>query len=282
MTAMDMQDKVIVVTGAGSGIGRALCRTLADRGALLAACDVNEGAAKETVGSLTRSGDHRHVTVDVGDREAVLAAAADVAAHFGRVDGVVNNAGVLGQLAPLSELGWDELEFVIRVDLWGVIHGTKAFLPHLLARPEASLVNVSSFAGLMGTLGNSAYFAAKFGVRGFTESLRAELRRSKVRVTVVYPGVVKTNLAASAPTYTEEERRRAVEIYHTQPGISPERAATRIAGAMEKGSPRLLIGPDTWFVDKLARLMPARSDRLIGPGVRFLANRQRPDGRKPF
>lgn len=279
---MEVQDKVFVVTGAGSGIGRALCHALADKGALVAACDVNEASAKETAAALGGPADHRPFAVDVGDRDAVLGMAEDVLGHFGRVDGVVNNAGVLGQLAPLSELGWDELEFVIRVDLWGVINGTKAFLPHLMSRPESSLVNVSSFAGLMGTLGNSAYFAAKFGVRGFTEAIRSELRRSNVRVTAVFPGVVKTNLAASAPTYTEEERRRAVEIYHTQPGISPEKAAARIAGAIEKGSPRLLIGPDTWFVDKLVRLMPARSDRLIGGAVRFAANRQRPDGRKLF
>jgi NAD(P)-dependent dehydrogenase (short-subunit alcohol dehydrogenase family) len=278
---MNPNAKVFVVTGAGSGIGRALSHSLAGKGALVAACDVNETAAKETVAALPGA-DHRAFAVDVGDREAVLGAAADVVGQFGRVDGVINNAGVLGQLAPLSELGWDELEFVIRVDLWGVIHGTKAFLPHLLARPEASLVNVSSFAGLMGTLGNSAYFAAKFGVRGFTEAVRSELRRSDVKVTAVFPGVVKTNLAASAPTYTEEERRKAVEIYHTQPGISPEKAAARIVGAIERGSPRLLIGPDTWFVDKLVRLMPARSDHLIGGAVRFAANRQRPDGRKLF
>src|SRR6266498_1124340 len=99
---MELQNKVLVVTGAGSGIGRALCHTLADKGALVAACDVNEAAAKETVGSLARSGDHSHYTVDVGDRDAVLAAASDVAGQFGRVDGVVNNAGVMGQLAPLG------------------------------------------------------------------------------------------------------------------------------------------------------------------------------------
>src|SRR5437762_3084418 len=155
---MDLQEKVIVVTGAGSGIGRALCHALVEKGASVAACDVNERAAKETAASLFRSADHGYFTVDVGDREAVLAAAA--------------------------------------------------------------------------------------------------------AVTAVYPGVVKTNLAASAPTYTDEERRRAVEIYHTQPGITPERAASRIVGAIERGTPRVLIGPDAWFVDKLVRLMPARSDRL--------------------
>lgn len=279
---MELSGMVVVVTGAGSGIGRALCRALADEGARVAACDVNEATAKETVAALRGPGDHQYFTVDVGDRQSMLTAVADVTSHFGRVDAVVNNAGVLGQLAPLSELSWEELEFVIQVDLWGVIHGTKAFLPHLLARPEAALVNVSSFAGLMGSLGNSAYFAAKFGVRGFTEAVRSELRRSTVRVTAVYPGVVKTNLAASAPTYSEQDRRRAVELYHTQPGISPERAAARIVTAIHKGSPRLLIGPDTWLVDKLVRLMPARSDRLMGPAARFAVNRQRPDGRKLF
>lgn len=278
---MNPDGKVFVVTGAGSGIGRALAQALAAKGAVVAACDVNEITAKETVAALP-GGEHRAFAVDVSDRDAVLGAAADVVTQFGRVDGVINNAGVLGQLAPLSELGWDELEFVIRVDLWGVIHGTKAFLPHLLTRPEASLVNVSSFAGLLGMLGNSAYYAAKFGVRGFTESVRSELRRTNVKVTVVFPGVVKTNLAASAPTYTEEERRKAVENYHSQPGLSPETAAVRIVGAIDKGSPRLLLGPDTWFVDKLARLMPARYDHLVGPFVRFAANRQRPDGRKLF
>lgn len=279
---MNVRNEVFVVTGAGSGIGRALSQALASRGALVAACDINDQAVRETLTTLDRSTDHAAFQVDVGDRDAVVALAENVVRHFGRVDGVVNNAGVLGQLAPLTVLEWEELEFVLRVDLWGVIHGTKAFLPHLLTRPQASLVNVSSFAGLLGSLGNSAYYAAKFGVRGFTEAVGAELRRTGVQVTAVYPGVVRTNLAASAPTYTEAERRKAVELYHRQPGIGPDQAAARMVAAIEDGRPRVLIGPDTWLVDKVARLVPARSDGVIGRAARFAVNRQRPDGRKLF
>jgi NAD(P)-dependent dehydrogenase (short-subunit alcohol dehydrogenase family) len=280
---MAMLGTVGVVTGAGSGIGRALCSALAQRGVTIAACDIHADSARETVGALAPaqgSARHRAFAVDVSDRKAVNDLARAVVDGFGRVDILVNNAGILGQVAPLEMLSDEEMDRIIGIDLWGVIHGTRAFLPHLKQRTRASLVNVSSIAGFMGTIGNSAYFAAKAGVRGFSEAIRSECQPTGVAVTVVFPGIVKTNLGASG--YPPEQREEAIRLYNAKPGATPEKAAASILRAIERGKPRLLIGPDAWFADKLVRLVPARFDRIGNSLVRKMANASRPDGRAVF
>jgi NAD(P)-dependent dehydrogenase (short-subunit alcohol dehydrogenase family) len=255
---------------------------MARRGAVIAACDLDEAAAKATVESLGSGQEHRAFQVDVSSESAMDALAADVAGEFGRVDVLINNAGVLGQLAPIDQLTTEELQWVIGIDLWGVIYGTRAFLPFLRARPEASLVNVSSLAGLMGSLGNAGYYTAKFGVRGFSEAIRAEVRKTGIAVTIVYPGVVKTNLGASHYAYTDAEREEAIRLYNAQPGVSPERAGRKIARAIERKKARVLIGPDSWGVDKFVRIVPGNTDRFIHSFVARMGNKQRVDGRKVF
>ena len=281
---MELNGKVVAVTGAGSGIGRAISQQLATRGATVAACDLNPDAAKSTIDDLAAPAGqpHQAFTVDVADEASMNALAADVARSYERVDGLVNNAGVLGQVAPVDELSTDEMRWVVGIDLWGVIYGTRAFLPHLKQQCEAALVNVSSLAGLMGSLGNSAYFTAKFGVRGFSEAVRAELHNTGVKVTIVFPGIVRTNLGASHPGYTDAEREEAIRRYNAQPGVSPERAGAKIVKGIEKGKARVLIGPDAWGVDKLVRLVPGNTDRLFHAFIAKMANKQRPDGRKVF
>lgn len=283
---MQLAGKVAVVTGAGSGIGRAMSQELAARGALVVACDIQDSAAAETVVGLAAPGNkaasHLAMRIDVADEESFRAAADTVDRELGGADILVNNAGVLGQVAAVDQLTTAEMRWVVDIDLWGVVNGTRAFLPQLKRRPSAALVNVSSLAGLMGSLGNSAYFAAKFGVRGFSEAVRAELQSTGVTVTIVFPGIVRTNLGASHPGYTEEERLEAVRRYNRQPGLSPEQAARKIVAGIERGKARVLVGPDAWAVDKLVRLFPGNVDRWIHPVVARLANRQRPDGRKSF
>lgn len=280
---MNVRDKVIAVTGAGSGIGRALSEQLAEKGAIVAAGDINEEAVNETVTTLDgASSGHRAYTVNVADRDSMEAYAADVDNHFGRVDGIINNAGVLGRLVPFNEFEYEELKRIVDINLWGVINGTWSFLPYLRERPESCVVNVSSAAGLLGTLGNQAYYASKFGVRGFTESIQSELWKTNVRTTIVYPGVVKTNLGGSHPDYTDAERAEAIRRYHAQPGLSPEAAAKIIVSGIEKGKAKILVGKDVWFLDKLTRLTIGRPDRFMRPALVIGSNRQQIDGKKRF
>jgi NAD(P)-dependent dehydrogenase (short-subunit alcohol dehydrogenase family) len=203
-------DRVAVITGAGSGIGRALALELAERGAQLALSDINEASVSETVTLCqNRGAQAKGYRLDVADREQVTAHAAEVVEHFGRVNIVVNNAGVALK-ANVEEMSYTDLDWLMGINFWGVVHGTKAFLPHLIASGDGHLVNISSVFGLIGVPTQSAYNAAKFGVRGFTEALRQEMLidRRPVGVSCVHPGASRrTSPAMRAPPTTA--RRRA-------------------------------------------------------------------------
>ncbi|MFI6937779.1 SDR family NAD(P)-dependent oxidoreductase [Streptomyces sp. NPDC050418] len=269
-----VRDKVAVVTGAGSGIGRRLAFELAKRGARLALSDVDEAGLGETADRAKALGaDVHRARLDVSDRAAVVAYAAEVAAHHGVVHQIYNNAGISGGGRTVLEMDWEVYERTLAVNLFGVIHGTKAFLPHLIASGDGHVVNVSSLNGFLAQPTLSAYCASKFGVRGFTEALRTELltERAPVRVTLVHPGGVKTNIASATlseaheqgvtPTAAQLERTR---VYNEKLLKMPaEQAARIIVDGVEAGSARIRVGSDARQADRLVRLLPARYPRMV-------------------
>ncbi|HEV2781133.1 MAG TPA: SDR family NAD(P)-dependent oxidoreductase [Actinophytocola sp.] len=263
--------KVAVITGAGSGIGRALSVELARRGARLALSDVDVVTLAETAALCEKEGaEVRHYELDVADRSAVLAHAGTVVGDFGGADLVVNNAGV-ALVAPVARMSWEDLEWVMSIDYWGVVHGTKAFLPHLIASGDGHLVTISSVFGLVGVPTQSAYNSAKFAVRGFTEALRQEmlLERHRVGVTCVHPGGIRTDIVRNARGADSGGLRDGFDrIART----TPERAAEIILRGVERNRPRVLVGADAYLIDALPRLLGPLYQRLIVAGVR-IANR---------
>ena len=266
--------RVAAVTGAGSGIGRALARELARRGAHLALSDINETGLAETVSLCEGSG--VKVTsqrVDVADRAAVFAWADRVAEEHGKVNLVVNNAGV-ALAATIDEGSIEDIEWLMGINYWGVVYGTKAFLPHLKAAGEGHIVNLSSVFGLISVPSQSAYNSAKFAVRGFTDALRMELEVANVGVscTTVHPGGIKTNIARNAridPALQEsagtreEQARRFERIAMT----SPEKAARQILTAVERNRRRVLVGPDAKVIDLVSRLPAGLYQRALARGA---------------
>jgi len=264
--------KVAVVTGAGSGIGRALALELAARGARLALSDVDEAGLAETTSAAQDAGaEVHHQALDVTDRAAMEAYAGAVSGRFGVVHQVYNNAGI-GFSRRLLESDYADFERVLGVNLWGVIHGTKAFLGHLVDSGDGHVVNVSSVNGYMGQGEMTHYCAAKFAVRGFTESLRIEMLRDglPVKVTCVHPGGVRTSIADNAlaaarqlglPVTEADERRH--RLYNEKLlRLDPARAATIILDGVEAGRARVLVGTDARLVDGAVRAMPALYQRV--------------------
>lgn len=266
--------KVVVITGAGSGIGRSLALEAARRGARLALSDRDESTLGETADQARTLGTEVHVQMlDVSDGATVDLYAETVADHFGVVHQLYNNAGIGGLSRPLAQTDDAEFERVLSVNLWGVIRGSRAFLPHLIASGDGYLVNVSSLNGFMGQAFMTAYCASKFGVRGFTEALRAEMRvqRHPVRVAVVHPGGVRTNISAAAlaraGVLTPGEQARAerrTQVYNDKLfRTTPMQAATTILDAVERGRERILIGGDARAVDLGVRLFPSFYPRVV-------------------
>lgn len=270
---MDWKGKVAVISGAGSGIGRALALDLAGRGARLALNDVRADRLEETASLVARGGTEvLGRMLDVSDRAAVSAFAEGVQQRFGQVDGVFNNAGVaLGRLRA-DRVTPEDWAFILGVNLHGVIHGCEAFLPLLARRPRAVLVNLSSLFGLVGVPFQVPYCTTKFAVRGYTEALRAEtaLWCPQVRVHAVHPGGIKTRIARDARGWSgsEEERRRDVERFERMFITEPERAAAIILRGVARGRGRILVGPDTRLPDLLARLAPGPYPGLLARWAR--------------
>ncbi|MEZ0367416.1 SDR family NAD(P)-dependent oxidoreductase [Mycobacterium sp. pUA109] len=268
----DFRDKVAVITGAGSGIGRALAIELAKRGARLALSDIDTSGVADTAGRCEKLGAQTvSFELDVADRAAVYAHAVDVKSEFGSVNLVFNNAGV-ALSADVVDMTWEDFDWLMNINFWGVAHGTKAFLPHLIDSGEGHVVNVSSVFGLMAIPSQSAYNAAKFAVRGFTEALRQEVRaaRHPIGVTCVHPGGIKTNIAVNArggPEGIDAERvkRSFDRIAMTRPGS----AATTILRGVEKNKPRVLIGPDARVFDAVPRILGPRYEDLLAPLYRL-------------
>jgi NAD(P)-dependent dehydrogenase (short-subunit alcohol dehydrogenase family) len=270
--------RVAVVTGAGSGIGRALALDLARRGARLALSDVDGAGLDETLAQVGALGAQvRTDRLDVTDRPCVLAYADAVAAHFGRVNQVYNNAGVAFAGDVLSS-SFEDIERVVDIDFWGVVNGTKAFLPHLIASGDGHLVNVSSLFGLLAVPGQSAYNAAKFAVRGFTEALRQEMivARHPVRVTCVHPGGISTGIARNARVAAGYADRSAIELFERSAlRMSPAAAAAAILAGVRANRPRVLVGNDARLLDLVVRVTGARYQRPLAMAVGRALRRSR-------
>jgi len=257
---MELVNKVIVVTGAGSGIGRQLALKLIDEGARVAAVDLNETALQETA-SLVRTHQDRLSThvLNISDRQAVEALPAQVIGVHGAVDGIINNAGIIQPFVRLNDLPYDAIERVINVNLYGVIYMTKAFLPHLLQRTVAHIVNVSSMGGFFPVPGQTLYGASKAAVKLLTEGLYAELLESNVRVTIVFPGATATGIAQNSGIEMREHDENAPSF----PQTSAEDAAQIIINGMKKDKFQVFVGKDSQTMNMLYRLNPRRATHFI-------------------
>jgi NADP-dependent 3-hydroxy acid dehydrogenase YdfG len=262
--------KVAVITGAGSGIGRALAVNLAEKGAKLALSDIDTEGLAETVGQAEALGaDVKSDRLNVAEREAVMAYAEAVVAHFGEVHQIYNNAGIAYN-GDVENSEFKDIERIIDVDFWGVVNGTKAFLPHVIASGDGHIINISSLFGLIAVPGQSAYNAAKFAVRGFTEALRQEMLIAKhpVKVTCVHPGGIKTAVARNASVANDQNAQTFAEFFDKRLAIhSPEMAAETIIDGVRKGRARVVIGWEAKALDVLARVIGPSYQRIIATAV---------------
>ncbi|MDN5570537.1 MAG: SDR family oxidoreductase [Propionibacteriaceae bacterium] len=277
---MDVRDKVFVVTGGGNGIGREVVLGLLARGARVAALDVSEAGLAATASqslSVDRLSTHQ---VDVTDAERVDALPDEVLAAHGQIDGLLNIAGIIQRFVKFNDLSHADITKVINVNFYGVVNMVQAFLPHLLTRPQATLLNVSSMGGFVPVPGQTIYGASKAAVKLLTEGLRAELRGTNVAVTVVFPGAIRTDITANsgvtAPgSAAGSEPAPTPESAATGTGEGPRMtsaadAAAAIIRAVERGTYRVFIGNDSKGLDVLTRLAPERAMNLIAQQMAHL------------
>lgn len=263
---MIVKGKVFVVTGGGNGIGRDVVLALVKKGARVAAVDLNEAGLTETVALAGSLSDHisTHV-VNIADRGKVEALPDDVVKAHGTVDGIINVAGIIHRFAKINDLSFDEIEKVMNVNFYGVLNMCKVFLPHLLARPEGHIATVSSMGGFVPVPGQTAYGASKAAVKLLTEGLNSELLDTTVRVTLIFPGAIGTNIAVNSGAMTKEQATAAASSagarsFKTTP--SPV-AADLIIEGIEKNAYHVYIGSDSKLMGRLTRLMPKRAAKMI-------------------
>jgi NAD(P)-dependent dehydrogenase (short-subunit alcohol dehydrogenase family) len=269
--SLNLDGKVAVVTGAASGIGRAIAQSLARRGCNIAIADINENGLDDTarlIGNGVQVTQHR---LDVSNADAIAAFPQIVEAAHGAVDVLINNAGVAlgGTFDQLTEA---EFDWLISINFQGVVRMSRAFLPLLKQRPQAQLVNLSSLFGLIAPPGQTAYAAAKFAVRGFSEALRNELlaAKSTVGVTVVHPGGIKTAIALNARTAAAvSERQRTAQQARFEKALkmSPEEAGEIIVKGIARRRPRVLVGKDAKIVSVIERILPVSYWRVLGRSI---------------
>ena len=260
----NLYGKVIALTGAGSGIGRCLAIQLAQHGSHLSLSDVDEEGLKETKELLSQDIIVSTHIVDVADREQVYAWAENTIKDHGHVDCIINNAGV-ATMASIEEIDYEDFNWVFNIVFYGVLYGTKAFLPHLKERPDAHIVNISSVNGFVSTPTNGPYACAKHAVKALNQTLQQELRGTSVNITSVHPGVVKTNIARNSRSYDSEElQKEKVERFDQIAGTSPEKAAKIIIKGILKNHKRQLVGFDAVVIDILSRVFPQKFSDAIG------------------
>jgi NAD(P)-dependent dehydrogenase (short-subunit alcohol dehydrogenase family) len=283
---MKLHGKIVAITGAGSGIGRALAIRFAEEGAQVALSDVNQAGLEETRVLAAANGARVSTQMlDVADREAMHAWAEFVVREHGAVHIIVNNAGV-GLGATVEGMTYGDFEWLMAINFWGVVHGTKAFLPHIKQAGEGAVVNVSSVFGFIGIPTQSAYNAAKFAVRGFTESLQMELNieGGKVRAFCVHPGGIKTNIARNSrmgelASFSRSQASVGDE-FEKIARTTPKIAAEVIVAGLQSNRSRILIGADAHLIDWVQRIFPSFYKRIVANLARR-AQHQSGDRRKP-
>lgn len=266
---MQASGKTIAVTGGGNGIGRELVLELLRRGARVAALDMSEAGLQGTVDAAGAGADRlsTHV-VNITDRPAVEALPEAIKAAHGQVDGLINCAGIIQPFVLFKDLDYDAIERITNVNYWGPIYTVKAFLPHLLERPEAHIVNISSMGGFLPVPGQTMYGATKAAVKLFTEGLHSECKGSPVSVTVVFPGAINTNISANSGVGMPADGATAEssKIKMTE----PKDAAKMILDGMERNAYRVTVGQDSTMMDRLSRYMPERAANLIYKNMKSL------------
>jgi short-subunit dehydrogenase len=263
-----LNGNVAVITGAASGIGRALALGLWNKGCRLALVDLDVDGLARLQLELSGCGRPETITThvaDVGDRARMEELAREVVDAHGAVHLLINNAGI-GYEAAFPQTSLDDWHRVVDVNLWGVIYGCHVFMPHLAKVERAHIVNMSSLFGIVAMAGQTAYSTTKFAVRGFSEALAEELRATTVGLTVVHPGAVATNIMKRTRGDDQELLQRLVRWYERN-AMSPERAAAQIIRAVEKGTPRLLVTPEAHLGDILKRLLPVAGNTLFVDAV---------------
>jgi NADP-dependent 3-hydroxy acid dehydrogenase YdfG len=259
---MKVQNKTIVVTGGANGMGREIVLNLLSKGARVAAVDINESALQETV---ALAGDRKEklatFVLNIADKSAVEALPTRILSRFGTVDGLINNAGIIQPFVRLNDLKFEAIDRVLDVNFYGTLYMIKAFLPELLKRPVAHVVNVSSMGGFLPVPGQTIYGASKAAVKLLTEGLYAELLNTHVKVTLVYPGAIGTNIAANSgvniSVSADDQHASATKT------LAPERAAEIIVDAMEHDRYSVLVGSDARFMDFIYRLNPKGAASFI-------------------
>jgi len=266
--------KTAAITGAASGIGRALALNLAGEGCNQALADIDESGLKETAGLIGAAVNVSTHVVDVARHEQVLGFAEEAARYHGGVDLVINNAGVaLGDF--LETVPLEDFQWLFGINFWGVVHGTMAFLPYLRKRPEGHIVNISSMNGIIPNPNNGPYCAAKFAVKGYTETLAQEMHGTNIRVSCVHPGGIKTNIAHNARfnrAMFSLTKEKSVSIYEKEIfRTTADRAAKVIIAGIKRNKRRILIGADAKVLDLLTRLFPVTAVTLSCLASRYIA-----------
>ena len=260
----NLNGKVVAITGAGSGIGRCIAIQLAQQGSHLSLSDINEEGLKETKALLSEDINVSTYLVDVANREQVYAWTEDTVKDHGHVDCIINNAGV-ATMASIEEIDYEDFDWVFNIVFYGVLYGTKAFLPFLKERPDAHIVNISSVNGFVSTRGNGPYSCAKHAVKALNQTLQQELRGTSVNITSVHPGGVKTNIARNSRSYDSKElQKEKVERFDQIAGTSAEKAAKIIIKGILKNRRRQLVGFDAKVIDILCRLSPQKFSDTLG------------------
>lgn len=258
------KNKVVVVTGAGSGMGREIAIQLSKAGALLALNDWNEKALEETTTFLGLDTKRLFTKAfDVGKREEVYNFAVDVVNHFGQVDVVINNAGIALAPKTIDRTSYEDFEKVVNINMWGMIYGTKAFLPYLKERPSGSIANVSSVFGMMGYPSQGPYVTTKFAIRGFTETLRIELVNTNITVSSIHPGGIKTNIVRNIDQIDQEQKDEMAKGFEEVAPTTASEAAIIILKGIAQKKARILIGKDARSIDRFTRIFPSTYEKYI-------------------